>query len=81
MAATKTVVQKAGEEIGDLVNLLLDEISNKEQITKFATEGFEAVQAVASVGIPSANRAAVATNLVEGLMRRINEGEMALPEA
>ncbi len=81
MAATKTVVQKAGEEIGDLVNLLLDEVSNKEQITKFATEGFEAVQSLAAVGVPSANRAAVATNLVEGILRRINEGEMALPEA
>jgi len=69
---------KAGNELGDLVNLLLDEISNKEQITDFAKDGFEAVQALAAVGIPAENKAAVASHVMEGLQHRVNEGALKL---
>ena len=78
---TKETVQKAGAELGDLVVLLLDEISNKEQITQFATEGFEAVTAIAGVGIPADLKEAVATNLVEAILARVNEKQFVLPAA
>ena len=80
MAVTKASVKAAGQEIGDLVALLLDDISNKEQVVQFATEGFQAVQAVAAVGIPASDRQAVATNLVEAVLARLNEKVFILPE-
>ncbi len=80
MSATKTVVQTAGEELGDLINLILDGTPNKEQIVQFATEGFQAVQALAAVGIPATDKLKVVTNLLEGLIRKVNEVSMALPK-
>ena len=76
---TRETVHKAGNELGDLVVLLLDAVSNKEQITAFATEGFEAVSALAGVGIPVAQRPAIVTHLVEAILNRINEAALILP--
>jgi hypothetical protein len=78
MAVTKQTVQAAGEELGNLVCLLIDGTPNREQIVQFATEGFQAVQALAAIGIPTSNREAVVTNLVEGILRRVNEKQFVL---
>jgi hypothetical protein len=80
MAVTKATVKAAGQEIGDLVSLLLDDVSNKEQIVQFATEGFQAVQALAAIGIPTEHKQAVATNLVEAILARLDEKVFVLPD-
>jgi len=76
---TKETVEKAGQEIGDLVVLVLDDVSNKEQLVQFASEGFQAVQAVAGVGIPTEQKAAIASHLLEGILQRVNERVLTLP--
>ena len=77
MASRNECVQ-AGYEVADLVNLLLDEVSNKEQIGAFVKEGFEAAQALGAVGIPAEQRPAVASNIIEGLLAKLNQGVLSL---
>jgi len=77
---TKASVHKAGHELGDLLVLVIDETPNSQQLTEFTTQGFEAFRALASVGIPKDNREAIARNLVEALLNRVNEKFRPLPE-
>jgi len=76
---TKETVEKAGQEIGDLVVLVLDDVSNREQLAQFTVEGFQAVQAVAGIGIPTEHKAAVASHLLEKILARVNERVLTLP--
>ncbi len=76
--ADAATAYKAGQELGDIVNLVLDEISNKEQLVQFASEVFQAVQSLAGVGIPATQKAAVASHIVEGLVNRVNEAALKL---
>ena len=78
---TKQSVRKAGHEIGDLVVLVIDQVPNRQQITQFTTEGFEAITAIAAVGIPKEEKAAVATHLAEAILERLNETVLTLPAA
>lgn len=67
---------KAGQEVGDLVLLVRDEISNKDQIADFAKEAFEAVTALAGVGIPKEKKEAVGRWLVEGILNKMNSKDI-----
>jgi len=77
---TKQQVKKAGSEIGDLAVLLVDKTSNREQLGQFMTEGFQAVQALAAIGVPQENRAAIASHLAEAILAKLNSEVLVLPE-
>ena len=81
MAVTKQLVQGAGEEIGDLLVMVVDETPNAQQLGQFLTEGIQAVTALAQVGIPTSQREAVVRNILEGALRRVNEKRDPLPAA
>ena len=72
MAISREQAFKAGAELGDVAVLALDQVSNKDQLSDFFKEGTQAFQAVASIGIPKENIPAVASNLAEGFLNKLN---------
>lgn len=75
----KITVEKAGKELGDLVRLVVDDVSNTRQIAQFMAEGLEAVKAIAAIGIPAEHKAAVASHIAEQILKSLNESVLALP--
>lgn len=67
-------VERAGQELGDLVVLALDDISNRTQIAAFTSEGFEAIKALADAtrGLPADKRKAAASHLLNALHAKVN---------
>jgi len=80
---TRESAMKAGRELSDLAALAVDQTPNKEQLGEFVSESFQAVQAVAAIGIPKEHKAAVMTNIAEGFLNGLNTkvAEFQLPAA
>jgi len=79
MAVTRDQAVLAGREVADLIALIVDKTPNRQQLQEFFAEGFQAVNAVASVAIPSGGqRAAVISHIAEGILSRLNESVAAL---
>lgn len=80
VAVKKETVTRAGDALGDVIVLLVDETPNAQQLREFFDGTVKAVQGLAAVGIPKQDRAAVASHLAERILSRVNEKILTLPE-
>ena len=73
---TRKQALNVGKELGDFIVLLLDDIKNREQLTDFFKEGMDMTK-IASLPISETDKQALATNIVEGILGRLNTGVTA----
>jgi len=63
---------RAGSDVADLVGLATDKVSNTSQIGDFLSSGMKAFQDIAGTDIPHELKPAVLSNVVEGLLTKLN---------
>ena len=78
MAVSREQAFTAGAELADVAVLALDKVPNKEQLAQFFSEGTQAFQALAGIGIPKEEVAKVASNLAEGFLNKLNSTVLKL---